>query len=177
VPGRIEPPPVETGPRLVMRQVLRRSALATLCWRRIKLLAAEQRSALSRRFNATLAQSTRAAAPAAEDPRLPAILDTLNARAERVAPQVLYLYIPHLEYFLPGCPESRPETRRLLAAFAARNHVRIVDTADAMRAEFERTGQPMHGFANSVIGSGHINSAGHRVVGGVLARVLAEDFR
>jgi lysophospholipase L1-like esterase len=173
VPGVNEPAPVESAPRRFMRQCMRRSALVTLAWRRLTLLAADQGAALSRRFNATRGRSAPTVS-GVDDPRLPAILDGLHTRIARHAPRVVYLYIPHLEYFAPGVPETNPEVARLLGDLCARRGAGFLDAADAMRAEFLRTGQPVHGFPNSVVGSGHINAAGHRVVGEALARVLAE---
>lgn len=163
----------EYGLRRAVRIVLRRSALATLCWRRLKLLGVEQRAALSRRFNESAAARKAAqSVPAGEDPRLSVVLDSLGVRNARRAPEIVYLYIPHIEYFEPGCPESRPAVTRVMEEFAARQGARFVNTSDVMRAEFLRTGQPVHGFANSVMASGHLNAAGHRVVGEALARAL-----
>lgn len=164
----------ETGLRAVPRWLLRHSALATVSWRRLKLLAADQRGALSRRFNATVTR-TRGQPPEAllQDPRLAPMLDSLHIRIARHARRVVYLYIPHLDYFGPGAPESYPRVRALLAGLCQREGATFLDAGDAMRAEFERTGQPVHGFANSVMGSGHINAAGQRVVGQALAALLA----
>jgi hypothetical protein len=172
-PGVIEPPPGESAPRNFLRQCMRRSALVTLAWRRLKLLAAEQGATLSRRFNATRGGGAPAARDV-DDPRLPAILDSLQSRYARHARRVVYLYIPHLDYFAPDAPQSDPRVARLLGNLCTRRGATLVNAADAMRAEFRRTGQPVHGFPNSVMGSGHINAAGHRVVGEVLARALAE---
>jgi hypothetical protein len=55
--------------------------------------------------------------------------------------------------------------------------VTLVDPIDRFKAEFARTGQPLHGFSNSVLGSGHINAAGHRMLGEELARAVAEAMR
>jgi len=174
-PGVLGTPPAESGLRRGLREVLRRSALATLTWHRLKLLGAEQKSALSRRFNATGASAhARPQAAAVVDPRLPALLDSLHTRIARHAPHVIYLYIPHLDYFAPGQPESDPALTRVVAELCARRGAAFLDAAGAMRSEFRRTGQPVHGFANSVVGSGHINAAGHRVVGEALARTIAE---
>jgi hypothetical protein len=175
VPGVIEPAPVETGLPAFMRQVRRHSALITLCSRRLKLLTNEQRAALSRRFRQASPRSVvRTQSAAVLDPRMPGMLDSLHTRIARYAPRVVYVYIPHLEYFAPGIPESDPVLARLLRDLCARRGATMLDTGGAMRAEFRRSGQPLHGFQNSVMGSGHINAAGHRVVGQELARVLAE---
>lgn len=172
-PGRLEPLPPETGVRAVMRAVLRNSALATLSWRRFKLLAGDQKASLSRRFNATGVRGP-AKVKAVEDPRTPALLDGLQARLARRARHVVWLYIPHLEYFRPGQPPSDPRLAALLADLCARHGATFVDAGPAMREEYRRTGQPVHGFANSVVGSGHINAAGHRAVGEALAAALKQ---
>ena len=70
-----------------------------------------------------------------------------------------------------------PQAAAFYHAFAARNQVTLVDPDRRVRAEFARTGQPLHGFPNSVLGSGHINVAGHRVLGERLARAIAEAMR
>lgn len=170
-PGRLETLPPETGLHGVVRTVLRHSALATLAWRRAKLLAGDQKASLSRRFNATGGRAA-ARTRAADDPRLPLMLDALQQRLARHAPRVVWLYIPHLEYFQPGQPASDPRLSALLADRFAHNGATFLDAAPALRAEYQRTGQPVHGFANSVMGSGHINAAGHRAVGEALAATL-----
>jgi lysophospholipase L1-like esterase len=178
VPGVQEPAEVESGAQRLVRVVMRRSALATASLRRLDLLVADQRARLSRRFREA---GPRAAAgdPRAvgTDPRLPAVLDSLHVRIARHAPRVVYVYIPHLQYFTRGAPRTYPGVAALLHDFAARESVALIDGAGPFRAEFARTGQPVHGFSNSVMGTGHLNAAGHRVLGEALARELAEPGR
>ncbi len=174
-PGTEDPPVVEGRLHRLLRGLMRRSALVTVAWRRLDLLAADQRARLSRRFQEASARPAPVdRARVATDPRLPAMLDSLHARIARHAPRVIYVYVPHIEYFAPGCPVSYPGAAALVRAFAARQRVTLVDATKGFQEEYARTGQPVHGFANTVIGTGHINAAGHRVVGEELARALAE---
>jgi hypothetical protein len=177
VAGEDATAPAEGRLAHLARVVMRRSALVTVSRQRIEMLVADQSARLSRRFRE--ASSARAARPAGEavDARIPALLDAVHARLTACAPRVVYVYIPHLVYTEPGCPARWPLERAAVQAFAERNHAPLLDVGDAFRAEFQRSGQPCHGFANSVIGTGHINSRGHRIVGEALARRLAEDLR
>jgi hypothetical protein len=58
--------------------------------------------------------------------------------------------------------------------FAARHHAVLVDPADEFCAAYARTHQPVHGFQNSIMGQGHMNAAGHEIVGGMLAKAIGE---
>jgi len=160
------------------RRVLRNSSLATVVWRRMKLLATGECTQLAKRFRGAgaVAADPAFAAPAA-DPRLPALMDALHRRIAAHAPRLVYLYIPGVDYFGPRFDYGEPPAAAFYHAFAARNRVTLVDPIDEIRAEFVRTGQPLHGFQNSVMGSGHMNAAGHRVVGERLARAIAEAAR
>jgi hypothetical protein len=119
------------------------------------------------------------AAPAtlAADPRLPALVDTLHRRIAARAPRLVYLYIPAVDYFGARPAYGDPQAAAFFHAFALRHHVTLVDPFEGFRAEFARTGQPLHGFPNSILGRGHINAAGHRVLGERLARAIREALR
>jgi hypothetical protein len=104
-------------------------------------------------------------------------MDALHRRIAAHAPRLVYLYIPSVDYFGPRFDYGEPRVAAFYHAFAARNGVTLVDPLDEFRAEFARTGQPLHGFSNSVMGSGHLNVVGHRVVGERLARAIAEAMR
>lgn len=160
------------------RRVLRNSALATVTWRRLKQLATDERKQLTKHFRGAGAVAADSAleAPAA-DPRLPALMDALHRRIVAHAPRLVYLYIPSVDYFGPRFDYGEPQAAAFYHAFAARNRLVLVDPLDEIRAEFARTGQPLHGFPNSVMGGGHLNAAGHRVVGERLARAIAEAVR
>lgn len=64
-----------------------------------------------------------------------------------------------------------------LGEFCAREKIRYVPLAPAMQREAVRTRQYFHGFANSAIGVGHWNEAGHAVAGSLLAQALLESPR
>ena len=160
------------------RRVLRNSSLVTVAWRRMKRLATDERAQLARRFRGTGASAAGlAAADPVADPRLPVLLDALHRRIAAHAPRLVYLYIPGVDYFGPRFDYGEPPAAAFYHAFAARNRVTLVDPLDEIRTEFVRTGQPLHGFRNSVMGSGHMNAAGHRVVGARLVRAIAEAIR
>lgn len=174
-PGVIEPPPVLHGFDRLLFEARRNSALFTLASRRLKLLLNEQRTDLSRRFRESKARKVvRLQTVAVNDARMPGILDTLYQRLAKFASHVVIVYVPNLDYFSPGLPESDPRLAHLLRDVCARHGGTLLDAGAAMREEFRRTGQPLQGFPNSVVGQGHINVAGHRVVGELLARALAE---
>jgi lysophospholipase L1-like esterase len=160
------------------RQLLRNLALVTLARERIQLLFEGERTRLAKSFHGADVTAVASAPPTCvADPRLPALLDALHRRIAAHAPKLIYLYLPSVDYFGPRFDYGEPRVAAFYRAFAARNRVTLVDPIDEMRAEFARTGQPLHGFSNSVMGSGHLNAAGHRVVGERLARAIAEALR
>jgi hypothetical protein len=87
-------------------------------------------------------------------------------------PDVIVLYIPELRYSSHGCARTRPDLRALYATVSSEQNVPFVDPGEAFCAEFERTGQPLHGFQNSHLGTGHINARGHALVSDLLAQVI-----
>jgi hypothetical protein len=160
------------------RNVLRSSSLVTVAQRRMVLLVNGERARLAKRFHKTGASSADPAPTTlAADPRLPALLDALHRRVAAHAPRLIYVYIPSIDYFGPRVDYGDAQAAAFYHAFAARNQVTLVDPIDRFKAEFARTGQPLHGFSNSVLGSGHINAAGHRMLGEELARAVAEAMR
>lgn len=171
-------PPPEGRLARLSRLVLRNSSLVTVAWRRMKQLATDERAQLARRLHGA---GVSAAGPAstvlAVDPRLPSLMDMLHRRIAAHAPKLIYLYIPTIDYFGPRFSYGDPQAAAFYHAFAARNRVTLLDPFDRFRAEFARTGQPLHGFPNSVMGRGHINAVGHRVLGEQLARAIAEATR
>jgi lysophospholipase L1-like esterase len=152
-----------------------RSALVAATMYRLQLLAAEWRAHPPRPFRRARAAPARKD-PAA-DPRLPALMDALHRRIAARTPRLVYLYIPSVDYFGPRAEYGEPRVAAFYHAFAARNHVTLVDVFEPFCAEFARTGQPLHGFPNSVMGTGHLNAAGHRAAGERLARAIAEVMR
>ena len=88
--------------------------------------------------------------------------------------RVVYLYVPRLTYRTDQPALEWPEAREVFLEFARRTGATLVDPTDRLQAAFEATGQPLHGFHNSVMGEGHLNEAGHLVVGEALAEGLAD---
>ncbi len=172
-PARSEGPPARMA-----RRFLRGSALATAAWQRVRLVAIEWRRQPPTPFRAHRSGRARLA-PDGElaDPRLAAILDSLHVRLAAGSPRLLYLYLPAVDYFAPAPGYGDERAAKVWHDFAARNHVTLLDMFEPFRAEFRRTGRPLHGFSNSVLGTGHMNAAGHRLTGERLARAIAEAMR
>jgi len=165
-----------TGVLARLHSVVRgRSALVAATMHRVQLLAAEWRAHPPRPFRRARAAAARRDPSA--DPRLPALMDALHRGIAAQTPHPIYLYIPSVNYFGPRADYDEPRVAAFYHAFAARNRVTLVDVFEPFRAEFARTGQPLHGFPNSVMGMGHINATGHRVAGEQLARAIAEATR
>jgi lysophospholipase L1-like esterase len=160
------------------RKVERNSALASLGRQRIRLISDGARAQVAKRLHGADVKAVGLAPPTcAADPRLPALMDALHRRIAAHAPRLIYLYIPSVDYFGPRFGYGEPQVAAFYHDFATRNRVTLVDPLEQFRAEFVRTGQPLHGFPNSVMGSGHLNAAGHRVLGERLARAIAEAMR
>jgi hypothetical protein len=165
-----------TGVLARLHSVVRgRSALVAAAMNRLQIFAAEWRAHPSRPFRR--ARPSAAHRDPSADPRLPALMDAFHRRIAAQTPHPIYLYIPSVDYFGPRVDYDEPRVAGFYHAFAARNHVTLVDLFQPLCAEFARTGQPLHGFPNSVMGEGHINAAGHRVAGEQLARAIAEATR
>jgi len=173
------PPPPPEGPlaRLAHR-VLRSSGLITAARQRFKLVAQQILENPFTPFRPP--RPSRAAAMSDDelsDPRLAAMLDSLHVRFAARAPRLVYLYLPVMDYFAPTPHRGDAAAARVMHDFAARHHATLVDMYEPMRAEFVRTGRPLHGFSNSVLGTGHMNAAGHRLTGERLAQVIAGAVR
>ena len=167
------------GPvKRLLKQLQSNSVLVILARVRMQRLYNDARTRLLNRLHGTSAAAATLPSPTyVEDPRLPALMDALHRRIAAQAPRVLYLYVPCVDYFAPHIDHIEPQVAAFYHAFAARNRVTLVDPIDEFRAEFARTGQPLHGFQNTVPGIGHLNVAGHRVVGERLARAIGEALR
>jgi hypothetical protein len=160
--------PARGGLLAVPEALARKSGLATFGYRRLVLLAAKERRRLGGKFRAT--PVSRPVDPA----RLAPLVDGLYARLVAAGPPVVFLYIPNMKYGSGGCENKWPDRRRFFSAFAARTGATVVDLSDDFRREYAATGEPLHGFSNSVVGTGHINAAGHRVAASALADGLHE---
>ena len=61
---------------------------------------------------------------------------------------------------------------RRIAAFARREKIPLVALLDPLRTRADATGEYLHGFPNTRMGTGHWNEIGHRAAGEVLARAV-----
>jgi len=153
-----------------LKTLMDRSGLVTFLVRRMNELRAKETRRLSAKFSPRAPAGTPGPRTVPDD--VEAKLDHLVERMRRVAPRVVVVYIPHVEYF-EGTPRvSYPERREFYRRFCAERDIVLVDPTQAFLDEYHRSRQPAHGFANSTIGSGHINALGHHLVGTRLARVL-----
>ncbi len=172
--GSIKPPESRAGPlslpARLARAVLRTSALAQMLRNRVEELTMHETARLRHKFEGRPLYLPTAPI----DPRVAGVLDRVQSRLAATGMPIIYVYIPGMTYF-DGPPHvSYPDRRRFYHEFAARNGVTLVDVADDFVASVETTGQPVHGFPNSLIGKGHINARGHGVVGRDLAAALGK---
>ena len=68
-----------------------------------------------------------------------------------------------------------PDAR--IAALGQRDGFPVLTLVPPLRAHAERTGEHLHGFENTTLGSGHWNARGHRVAGEVVGRFLCAQAR
>ncbi len=149
------------------------SALFTQVERRLDVLTRTERERLKRHFFPPPAR-------AAENPDVTFPPDAvemllyLHQRLARRYSKIIYLYIPRIHYSqIEGGGLYTPQHREVYHEFARRAGVTLIDPTDSLLAEYRRSAQPCHGFQNSVMGKGHLNVRGHRIVG----RMLAEELR
>jgi hypothetical protein len=72
-----------------------------------------------------------------------------------------FLQVPDLFY-----PERR------LSRLGSERHFPVLTLADRIQALIDEHPQPIHGFANTSVGTGHWNEAGHAIVGRMIAEFL-----
>jgi hypothetical protein len=174
--GPAAPEEMGAGERIA-RRLLRHSALATAAYHRLTLLARFQRESLVRWRNVELGRKPAPPAPYdAVDPRVPPLFDALWDRMASHRVPIMLLYIPQVSYLETPCGAVF-RRQAFYHDFAARHHAVLVDPCEEFCAAYARTHQPLHGFQNSIMGQGHMNAAGHRVVGGLLAKAIGEVMR
>lgn len=160
--------------------LLHHSALATFLARRAKLYAAGVRKGngwlpyILQGFKAAPARK-----PDTQDFPAPAITTQLAARMREAERQnrVIFISIPSFTYHADGRMEFEPRSQVEQPIFpqAARQAgVPFLDLGEGMRAEFAQRQQPFVGFQNSIIGTGHLNTYGHRVVASLIAAGLPD---
>lgn len=89
----------------------------------------------------------------------------------RGRPLVLFV-VPTLDYGLGRCVERRPRVRAIQHELAAELGLPLVDPTEAFCAHYLATREPAHGFHNLVVGEGHLNAIGHRILAAELAEAL-----
>jgi len=105
------------------------------------------------------------------DPRSARALTWLVGELALAHPDVRLLYLPQLEYH-GGCFDKCALGRELYRSAAAQARIPLTDATDALCERFRATRQPLHGFWNTVPGTGHLNSEGHAVVATVLETAM-----
>ncbi len=181
-----EPSRVSSGGILdAGRWVARHSALANFIYRRGTILGRQEKARLEAKFTGSPEGAGEAAAgegdaeaasdtTTAIDSRVVRLMDVIGDRWSAMDLPVILVYIPAMNYTPDGCTPAFPARRRFYHEFARRHGFRLVDAAGPFEARFRRTGQPLHGFMNSRIGGGHINAAGHEVVGTLIAEAIRD---
>lgn len=159
-----------------LQDLRRSSALITAVHRRLKQLVALEQERLASRFAKDFDE--RRTSEEFDFEACVASFVTLHEMVvEATGLPVIYVYVPPLEYAAQQARIDFPERRDVLREFSRRVGARFVDPTSMMVAEYGRTGRPLHGFVNSRIGEGHINAAGHRIVGEAIARAIDEALQ
>lgn len=118
-----------------------------------------------------------AGAPTTKEDTQP-LLDAVMARAaqqlEEAGVQGIIFYHPPTaldrdgNLLLGGDAQEKAD----FAALCAKNGLIFLDTSDRFAAEYQSKHILPHGFANSSVGSGHLNSEGHRMLAEELYRIM-----
>jgi len=98
------------------------------------------------------------------------IVEWVVASLTRDYPGLVIVYLPQVS-LLDGVPAETPTESLLRAASAARG-VPFVDMRSSVVTAYERDRVATYGFANSIMGSGHLNRAGHDLVSKRLVPVI-----
>jgi len=164
-------------PARIVRGISRRSALATVVRRRLAVLSSLERVRLRAKFDGVAT-----AGDVSEDPDGPvgrrltadniAMVRTCLDALRRDDVVEILLYVPDFHYRSTGLVSHHPEAVEVFRQAAAEAGWHFLDTSGSLREAFARDGQPLHGFHNSKMGSGHMNAKGHTVVGVALAKAI-----
>ena len=154
-----------------LRKVARSSALLSYLHARLERLSRRERERLSAKLRG-IRPDLRDVVALPPTPHAMALLDSLIGEVARVNPNLVLVYVPHLHYFHEPPEVAYPLRRDWFHELAARRGLPLVDPSDAMLEEYRRTHEPLHGFANTQPGAGHLNARGHRVLGERLAALL-----
>lgn len=171
---RIAPPRLRTESELRLKEatdgISRHSALVTMLLQRANEVQADQRARLRARFlSETPGEPASAKASLAD--REDAFRWVLRQMME-ITDRIVVLYVPVLEYGVERCINTTELDAAAIRGVATQLGLAMIDPTDAFCDEYLRTKQPLHGFDNAVMGEGHLNEAGHRILGEMLARSI-----
>jgi len=85
---------------------------------------------------------------------------------------ITVLVMPMLENRVGGSSDLDYQGIDVLAREAERLGIPVLDANSILVADFQATGIPSKGFANSIPGTGHLNQYGHRLLADMLAQHL-----
>jgi hypothetical protein len=171
---RIAPPRLRSESELRLKEatdgISRRSALVTMLLQRANEVQSDQRTRLRARFLGETSKapfSTNADLAGRED----AFRWVLRQMVE-VTDRIIVLYVPVLEYGVERCTNTSEADAAVIHRVTEQLGLAMIDPTEAFCDAYLRTKQPLHGFDNAIMGEGHLNEAGHRVIGEMLARSI-----
>lgn len=168
---RIVPPRTRSDLELRLKSatdgISRHSALVTMLLQRAHQVQADQSARLRAKFGGPTAPAR--STGESGDGRQEAFRWVLRQMLE-VTDRILVLYVPVLSYGVERCADTSERDAAAVRRIANELGLEMIDPTEALCAEYLRTKQPLHGFHNAVMGEGHLNAAGHRIVGELLAR-------
>jgi lysophospholipase L1-like esterase len=98
------------------------------------------------------------------------IIDWTLMRFQQNYAKPVVLYLPDLDYNHIGGSPSRIETE--LENAALKHGLPLINMRDDFIKEYRATRQPLHGFFNTMPGTGHMNGRGHRLAAQRLTEVI-----
>ena len=155
-------------------KIISHSALVNAVWRRIELLCGRETRRLRRKW--TRIPSTNGGDESKLFKEAAEGMDYLIGRLSRSSENLFLLYIPELQYLSSTRWIKREDRRSFWVNYARSRKLRLIDPTDALYQNYLKTGKVGHGFQNSVLGEGHLNSIGHAIVGECLEQVLQEGL-
>jgi hypothetical protein len=155
--------------------LLRHSALATAVGRRAGVAWQAIRNGDSW-LGWVLRGGKKPAAPAVEssalNERVLPQLTEIMTMVKRQGP-VMFVAVPTFDFAKPDLGLGGGGAFRLYAQAAQAAGAPYRSLVEPMRTIYERDRRPFNGFANSKIGTGHMNAYGHSVVAGLLAQIIS----
>ena len=169
---RIVPPRTRSDLELRLKNatdgISRHSAIVTMLLQRANQVLADQSARLRAKFGGPTAPAPPSTGESSDE-RQEAFRWVLRQMLE-VTDHILVLYVPVLSYGVERCANTGERDAAGVRRVANELVLEMIDPTEALCAEYLRTKQPLHGFHNAVMGEGHLNVAGHRIVGELLAR-------